>query len=42
VADKSLSESKPAPWPLAKSGRANIFEAIPIGWTSAGGRSRSP
>jgi len=31
VADKSLSEAKPVPWPLAKSGKANIFEPVTIG-----------
>jgi len=31
VADKSLSEAKPSPWPLAKSGKANIFDPVPIG-----------
>ncbi|GGR41842.1 S-DNA-T family DNA segregation ATPase FtsK/SpoIIIE [Nocardioides luteus] len=31
VADKSLAQSKPAPWPLAKAGKVNVFEPIPIG-----------
>lgn len=31
VADRSLSQSKPAPWPLAKTGRVNLFEPIPVG-----------
>ncbi|MGF6944075.1 cell division protein FtsK [Nocardioides panzhihuensis] len=31
VADKSLAQSKPAPWPLATSGKVNVFEPIPIG-----------
>jgi len=31
VADKSLSESKPSPWPLAKAGKVNIFAPITIG-----------
>ncbi|MEU6135847.1 cell division protein FtsK [Nocardioides sp. NPDC047086] len=35
VADKSLAQSKPAPWPLAKGGpnggKVNVFEPIPIG-----------
>lgn len=31
VADKSLAQSKPAPWPLAKAGKVNIFEPVPIG-----------
>ncbi|MER6937082.1 cell division protein FtsK [Nocardioides sp. NPDC127514] len=31
VADKSLAQSKPAPWPLAKTGKANVFEPVPIG-----------
>ena len=31
VADKSLSESKPTPWPLAAKGMANLFDPIPLG-----------
>ncbi|WP_369370763.1 hypothetical protein AB1046_18525 [Promicromonospora sp. Populi] len=31
VADRSLSESKPAEWPLAKKGTANLFNPIPLG-----------
>lgn len=31
VADKSLSESKPRPWPLAKNGKVNIFQPFPLG-----------
>lgn len=31
VADRSLSEAKPAAWPLAKTGKVNIFEPIQIG-----------
>ncbi len=36
VADQSLSEATPRPWPLAKSGRVNIFEPIPIGTDQRG------
>jgi S-DNA-T family DNA segregation ATPase FtsK/SpoIIIE len=31
VADRSLSESKPAQWPLARKGTANLFDPIPLG-----------
>lgn len=31
VADRSLSESKPAEWPLARKGTANVFDPIPLG-----------
>lgn len=31
VADKSLSQSKPTAWPLAKKGMANLFDPIPLG-----------
>jgi S-DNA-T family DNA segregation ATPase FtsK/SpoIIIE len=31
VADRSLSESKPAQWPLAVKGTANLFDPIPLG-----------
>lgn len=31
VADKALSASDPVHWPLAKAGKVNIFEPIPIG-----------
>jgi S-DNA-T family DNA segregation ATPase FtsK/SpoIIIE len=31
VADRSLSQSKPTPWPLAKAGKVNIFEPVPVG-----------
>lgn len=31
VADKALSQAKPTPWPLATTGKVNIFNPIPIG-----------
>ncbi|MCL2090260.1 MAG: hypothetical protein FWH11_03370 [Micrococcales bacterium] len=31
VADRSLSEAAPAPWPLARTGRTNLFEPVPLG-----------
>ncbi|MGH3815227.1 MAG: cell division protein FtsK [Pseudonocardiaceae bacterium] len=31
VGDKSLSAAKPVPWPLARTGKVNVFEAIVIG-----------
>ncbi|MGH3812678.1 MAG: cell division protein FtsK, partial [Pseudonocardiaceae bacterium] len=31
VGDKSLSAAKPVAWPLAKTGKVNIFEAVVIG-----------
>ncbi|GAA2241449.1 FtsK/SpoIIIE domain-containing protein [Promicromonospora sukumoe] len=31
VADRSLSETKPAAWPLAVKGTANVFDPIPLG-----------
>jgi hypothetical protein len=31
VADRSLSESKPAEWPLARKGTTNLFDPIPLG-----------
>jgi DNA segregation ATPase FtsK/SpoIIIE, S-DNA-T family len=38
VGDRSLSASKPVAWPLAKSGRVNLFEPFAIG-TDQRGRS---
>ena len=38
VADRSLSESKPAEWPLAKKGTANLFDPIPLGVDPRGGK----
>jgi S-DNA-T family DNA segregation ATPase FtsK/SpoIIIE len=38
VADKSLSESKPAEWPLARKGETNVFDPIPIGVDPRGGK----
>jgi DNA segregation ATPase FtsK/SpoIIIE, S-DNA-T family len=31
VGDRDMSQTKPAPWPLAKAGRVNLFEAFPFG-----------
>jgi len=31
VGDRSLSSSKPTPWPLTKAGKANVFEPVTIG-----------
>lgn len=31
VGDRALSSARPAPWPLTRSGRTNVFEPIPLG-----------
>ena len=31
VADRSLADAKPTPWPLERAGKTNVFEPIPIG-----------
>ncbi len=31
VADKPMSKTKPAPWPLAKAGKVDLFQPFPVG-----------
>src|SRR5262249_10557087 len=31
VGDEDMNQVKPQPWPLAKTGKANVFEALPFG-----------
>jgi S-DNA-T family DNA segregation ATPase FtsK/SpoIIIE len=36
VGDQDMSQAKPAPWPLAKHGRADLFTPIPFGTNPRG------
>jgi S-DNA-T family DNA segregation ATPase FtsK/SpoIIIE len=36
VGDQDMAKSKPAPWPLAKSGAADLFKTIPFGTDQRG------
>ncbi len=36
VGDRDMSQAKPAPWPLAKKGTADIFKPIPFGTDQRG------
>ena len=36
VGDQDMSKAKPAPWPLAKHGEADLFKAVPFGTDQRG------
>lgn len=38
VGDRSLSATRPTPWPLARAGKVNVFEPIPLGVDQRGRR----
>ncbi|GAA3636297.1 hypothetical protein [Microlunatus ginsengisoli] len=40
--DKPMSKAKPVAWPLAKTGKVDLFEAFPIGTDPRAGPSPSP